>query len=134
MTSLHIFLYQQLRANILKKLLIVEDDNDMLSLMGYLFDESEFEIEESQKPIPIPGIVRLNPSIVVIDCFLDNAQYCNDMCLEMKSNPITKDIPVILYSTSPELKTMAENCGAGAYINKPFVLYYFVKMVRVLAL
>jgi len=117
-----------------KKLLIIEDDINMLNLMGYLFEVSEFEIVESQKPIPIPEIVRLNPSIVVIDCFLDSAQPGEEMCLEMKSDPTTNNIPVILFSSSPHLKTIAHDCGADAFIAKPFELDHFVKVVRELAL
>jgi two-component system response regulator VicR len=102
--------------------------------MGYIFEGTEFEIVESQKPIQIPGIVRLNPDIVAIDCFLDDAQRGDVMCLEMKSDPTTKNIPVILFSSSPDLKTIAHDCGADAYIAKPFELDHFVKMVRELAL
>lgn len=111
----------------LKKLLIIEDDINTPTLMGYIFERSEFDIVESRKPIPIPEIVILNPNIAVIDCFLDDVQSGDEMCVKMKSNPFTKNIPVILLSSSPNLKTIAQHCGADAYITKPFDLDHFVK-------
>jgi DNA-binding response OmpR family regulator len=118
----------------LKKLLIIEDDITTLTLMGYIFEPSEFEIVESRKPIPISEIVILNPNIIVIDCFLDDGESGEEMCVKIKSDSITKNIPVILMSLSPNLKTIAQQWGANTYIAKPFDLDDFMKVVKELAL
>jgi DNA-binding response OmpR family regulator len=114
---------------ILKKILIIENDIDTLNIIGFIFGDSEFEVVESEKEIPIDDIIRLNPNIVLIDHFLEDSKG-SQLCLEIKSNILTNKIPVIRCSTSVHLAQFAHDCYADAFISKPFNMDDIVQLVN----
>ena len=78
-------------------------------------------------------IAVINPNLIIID-FLLLYGLGNELCAEIKNDPGTQHIPVILYSASSLLPKVAEECHADAYISKPFDLNYFLNEVNRLAL
>ncbi len=117
----------------MKKLLVIENDARTLDMIGYIFVHSGFKVVESLKKISVSEIDQLNPNIVVIDYLLSDG-FGSDLCLEIKSNPHTNHLPVILYSASSKIEQVAHDSCADAFIAKPFDLDYFVRMVNNLAL
>jgi DNA-binding response OmpR family regulator len=114
-----------------KKVVIVDDDNailDSLKLMLHFegFDVSTFccraEIikfmEDSEKP-----------HIIVLDMWL-SGEDGREICRELKKNTETKDIPVIIMSASRGLNLSALECGANAFIAKPFEIDEIVKTLH----
>jgi DNA-binding response OmpR family regulator len=114
---------------LLKKLLVIENDMDTLEIVGILLENNDFEVVKSAQKKSIKEIIEINPDIVVIDYLLGDGRG-NELCLEIKTNPLTKQIPVILFSASPNLEKVIENCLADAYIAKPFDLDDFLEMVN----
>ncbi len=117
----------------MKKLLVIENDAGTLDIIGYIFEHSGFKVVESLKKISVTEIDQLSPNIVVIDYLLGDG-FGSDLCLEIKSDPNTNHLPVILYSASSKIAQVAHDSHADAFIAKPFDLDYFVKMVNNLAL
>ena len=116
-----------------KKLLLIENDQDTRDVMGAVLEYNEFEVVESQKKMSLQEIEQINPDIIVIDHLLDDG-FGSDLCLAIKSNPKTKNIPVILYSASYKIEQIALDSGADAFIAKPFDLNNFLQIVNELAL
>jgi DNA-binding response OmpR family regulator len=116
-----------------KKLLIIENDRDTLDVIGVILEDNGFEVVESQKKISLQEIERINADVIVIDHLLDDG-LGSDLCLEIKSNPATKNAPVILYSASYKIEQLAKDNGADAFIAKPFDLDSFLEIVNELAL
>ena len=52
------------------------------------------------------------------------------ICKEIKQNELTKHIPIILISGSPELLTNYEECGAAAIIEKPFAIENVLQVIK----
>jgi CheY-like chemotaxis protein len=44
----------------------------------------------------------------------------SEICRELKDDPATQDIPVIMISASKELRMLAERSGANDFMEKPF--------------
>jgi CheY-like chemotaxis protein len=42
------------------------------------------------------------------------------VCQFLKSQPVTRDIPVIIVSASPDLDKLSKDAGADDFIEKPF--------------
>lgn len=53
----------------------------------------------------------------------------SELCLELKANPETRDIPVIMVSVAADIEKIARDCGAVGYIKKPFDMYEAIDMV-----
>ena len=117
----------------MKKLLIIENDRDTLDVMSVILEDNDFEVVESQKKISLREIERISPDVILIDHLLDDG-FGSDLCLEIKSTPATKNIPVILYSASYKIEQLAHDNYADAFIAKPFDLNNFLQIVNELAL
>lgn len=113
----------------LKKILIIENDLDTLDMIGYLFGDGGYEVVESQVSLPIEKIIEANPDLIILDYWLNDG-YGNDICLDLKTTPGTKDIPIILISASLNLKQIAENCFADECLEKPFNIGDLESLVR----
>jgi DNA-binding response OmpR family regulator len=116
----------------LKKVLIIENDIDTLDVLSIALEYNGYTVVSSETKISLLQIAEINPDIVAIDYKLDDG-YGNDLCLDIKSNPATSRIPVILFSASLHLEKIIENCHADAFLAKPFDLQDFEKTVDDLA-
>jgi DNA-binding response OmpR family regulator len=111
-----------------KKLLIIENDIDTLDIVTIILEDRGFAVFKSETRIPVREIIEIEPDAIVID-YLLTAGYGSDLCLEIKENPLTKQIPVILFSASHNLEKITHDCHADGFIAKPFDLDDFVQMI-----
>jgi len=105
----------------MKKILIIEDDLDTLDVLQVYFLDLGYEVVTYDDKHSIKGVIINRPDIAILDNKLQNG-FGHDLCREIKSNPLTSHIPVILISGYHDLKQLAENSGADAFIAKPFDL------------
>lgn len=105
----------------MKKILIVEDDNDMLELLSIVFRDSGYNVTFSDKALEISTIIGLRPDLIILDIRLKGSPVSgSDLCRELKSNPDTKIIPVILASGEYNLAKIAKECNADMFLAKPY--------------
>ena len=117
----------------MKKLLLIENDQDTRDVMGAVLEYNEFEVVESSKKVSLQEIEAINPSIIIIDHLLDDG-FGSDLCMAIKADPHTKNIPVVLCSASYKIEQIAQDNCADAFIAKPFDLNEFLQIVNELTL
>ena len=117
----------------MKKLLVIEDDPDTLTIIRFLFEDKGFNVSESQNKVPIELIIKNNPNLILLDHVLPDG-FGKEICKEIKANPHTSHIPVILFSTVTGLEKLANEGSADAYIEKPFDINDLEKMVMKMTL
>lgn len=103
----------------MKKIIIIDNDRDTLDILSFLFEDLEFEVFQYTNRIPIGEIIEKNPDIILLDYYLDDC-YGSEICTELKENPMTMHVPIVLLSTSLDLHKIAMDSGADAYLAKPF--------------
>ena len=113
----------------MKKILIIEDDVDTLEVMELIFRDSGYAIIKANRLVPIKEIISITPNLAILDIMLPYG-FGSDICLEIKNDPKSKHIPVILYSASSDLKKLAKASHADAYLEKPFDLNMLLEMVE----
>jgi len=112
----------------MKKILLIEDDPDTSELMGYMLRRLGFEVSFSYDVLPIANILEINPNLIVLDHRLGTG-LGSELCRTLKKNSSTSPIPVMLLSASHDLPEIANNCGANAYLRKPFDISRFERTV-----
>ena len=112
-----------------KKILIIEDDRDTSNILGYFADELNFEVLKAAGIVSISVVEALSPDLILLDHWLGDSLGGN-LCLEIKGNPPTKHIPVIMISAQSSLHTIARACCADGYLAKPFDFKDLQKIVR----
>ncbi|HTD98454.1 MAG TPA: hypothetical protein VK668_04185 [Mucilaginibacter sp.] len=117
----------------MKRLIIIESDTDARQMAVFTFENNGYEVIQSAKEIPVEEIIDLKPHIMVIG-YLVNGTPGNDICLKLKANERSVNIPVILYSAIQDMDTVSKNTCADGVIAKPLELDDFVYLVHRIAL
>lgn len=108
----------------LKKVLIVDDEGDLLKLVKTRLEANGYKVITLDNGKRVMKIVRSEvPDIILLDVVMPGKNGC-DVCMELKADEATRDIPVILFTAHyPEeehLKLNSREIGADDYILKPF--------------
>lgn len=102
-----------------KKILIIDDDRDILELITLILEEKGFDVVASVSGNILDKVLEINPDLILLDDWLEDLNG-HELCCSLKGNPETTHMPVILISASTGLEKLSQDCFADAYIEKPF--------------
>jgi DNA-binding response OmpR family regulator len=105
-----------------KKILAVEDDRDILELYEYIFNEAGYEVSTSATGKDLSTLIdTFHPAVILLDVDLGELNGA-DLCRQLKANPATKALFVVLVSANLNIREIMLRSGADAFIAKPFDL------------
>ena len=112
-------------------MLVVEDDEDMRNFIATNFAETYRVLTAENGVEGLKQLAHHMVTLVVSDWMMpemDGAEFCR----QMRKNPDTSHIPFIMLTakTDDTSKTEGMNCGADAYIEKPFSMKYLEACIR----
>src|ERR1700712_1721317 len=105
----------------MRRILAVDDDNDILEVLQFILEESGYEVETlSDGHYLFDKIKAHTPDLILLDIMLGNMDG-RQLCKDVKAKEETHDIPVILISASHNASTAMNQVGSpDAFIEKPF--------------
>ena len=108
-----------------KHILIVEDEKDLLDTLEYNFKHAGYKVStslEGNKAISL-ATGKNNPDLVILDLMLPDISGL-DVCKEIRSNPVSKNTPVLMLTAKGEEvdRILGFELGADDYLVKPFSL------------
>jgi len=104
-----------------KRILVIEDDEDILELLKIVFRDSGYDMIFSNIDLDTDYINILHPDLVLLDVRLKGASRNGaEICREIKASPLLNKLPVILCSAEYNLAEIAQECHADTYISKPY--------------
>jgi two-component system phosphate regulon response regulator PhoB len=115
------------------KILVIEDDTDIRDTMVYALEDAKYEVVASEDARILKTLHQINPDLILLDNWLSdwksdaNGQQISK---QLKTDPATKHIPVIIVSAVSNVKQIAEAGLADAYLRKPFDLKDLIGMVE----
>jgi len=107
-----------------KRILLVEDNNDFGELLAKLLDRFGYDVIQAGS-----GVAAINqaseqqPDLILMDICLPDMTG-DEITARLKSNPATRDIPVIIITAfqEPSVTNRALDAGAAEILRKPFSL------------
>lgn len=104
------------------KVLIVDDDPDILTLMNMTLTMHGYKVEAIAKwELIDSSIAGFSPDLILLDVSLGGADG-REICKRIKTTDKTRHIPVILFSANVEMEKSMNDCLAQAFISKPYNL------------
>lgn len=105
-----------------KRILIFDDDIDILSICSYILEDQGWEVYTSSHCNNIINTVRgIAPDVILMDNWIpDSGGVIATQTL--KGDPVLKSIPVIYFSANNDIQLLASQAGADTYLEKPFDL------------
>lgn len=103
-----------------KKVLVVDDDEGILDIAKIVLSEKGYEVTILQISKQIYKVVKkIQPDIILLDLWMPHLSG-DVIAKELKKNPETAHIPIILISAVKDIKSVANSVESDAFIGKPF--------------
>jgi len=112
-----------------KKVIVVEDNRDILDLMQYILEDEGYEVISSIDGSVLSNVEQHDPALIILDNSLTTEKGSN-ICRTLKSNPSTAKYPIILVSAMNEIEDIAKECLADACLPKPFDINELIAVVK----
>jgi CheY-like chemotaxis protein len=113
----------------IKRILVIDNDPGILDAMQEVFSYEGYEVvvEEGSGDI-LDMVQKHHPDLLLIDYIL-NGINGGELCHQVKANPVTSHLPVILMSAYPRVLHSLGHYGFDDFIPKPFDLYDLTRRV-----
>jgi DNA-binding response OmpR family regulator len=113
-----------------KKILIVDDNRDILELLKLILEMEGYNVSCLDDGSQLEDtIISYHPDLILLDIMLGPIDG-RDLCRNLKGDPVTNQIPIIMISASHGTLSLAEKqCSADAFIPKPFEIDTLVSNV-----
>ena len=117
----------------MKRILLIEDDTDLFSLVKYNLEKEGFSVAGSHTGKDVPALCRqLNPDLILLDIVLPEVDGW-EICKEIRADSELQAIPIIFLTArgSETDRILGLELGGNDYITKPFSVRELVARVRV---
>ncbi|HEV8084745.1 MAG TPA: response regulator [Chitinophagaceae bacterium] len=114
----------------MKRILVVDDDKDILNILKLMLQMNGFEVMVTPNgDEALSKSLSYSPQLVLLDVFLSGSDG-RDICNILKQNPLTKNIPVVIFSAHSNLPDVLKVCKADDFISKPFDINELVQKIN----
>ena len=116
------------------KLLIVDDHNELRTLLKMTLEYSDYELYEAENgEVALELVQLLKPKVIILDIMMPGTVDGLEVCRRVKSNPDTAETKVILLSAKGQKEDLrnGEKAGADAYFVKPFSPMSLLESIKV---
>jgi DNA-binding response OmpR family regulator len=115
------------------RILVVDDNKDILQVVKIILENHGFEVLASLKgEDSFSNTETFNPQLILLDVFLSSGIDGREICKSLKSNPKTKEIPVIMFSAQTKMEDVLQVCHADDFIAKPFAVKDLISKINYL--
>lgn len=115
-----------------ERILLVDDEPDLLELLRVNLDQAGYEIETAEAGREALACLRRSrPDLVVLDLMLPDMSG-TEICRQIRADPNLSDLPIIMLTAkADELdRVVGLELGADDYVTKPFSPREFTLRVR----
>jgi|SRR5579872_6261566 len=113
-----------------KKILVVDDDSDILEPMSVILKNEGYIVDVSSKGNEtFYKIDKFKPDLIILDILMSGTDG-RTICKKIKQDKRTKDIPVIMMSAHPGVERDSNESGADDFLEKPFDLEDLILTVK----
>lgn len=111
----------------MKKILIVDDDEDILIIVKHVLNAHGFEVLTHPMGTQVDEVVKFyQPDLILLDILLFGKSG-TEICKELKH---VYNLPILLFSADVKKGNLFAACGADGFIQKPFEMDQFVNTVK----
>jgi DNA-binding response OmpR family regulator len=105
-----------------RKIVVIEDERDIVEVISYNLTREGYNVLAVDRGDESINLIRnQSPSLIILDLMLPGMDGLS-VCRQLKSDPLVKDIPVIIISAKGEESdiVIGLEMGADDYLTKPF--------------
>lgn len=103
----------------MKKILVADDDQGIVDVMQIVLEDGGYDVITTMNGKNVRKLCEQSPDMVFLDIWMSGIDG-KIICRELKADPKTRDIPVVMFSANRDTREIAIECGAEDFILKPF--------------
>jgi CheY-like chemotaxis protein len=114
------------------RVLVVDDDPDILDAIRFLLEDEGYAVTTTEKGEYAENLHDGNgglPDLIILDVLLSGKDG-RTICRSLKSRPDTQHIPIIMISAHPDAEAAAYAVGADHFVAKPFDMFDLLELVQ----
>lgn len=116
--------------NGVKKIFIADDDYDILEILELMLKTQGYNVNVSSSASELFEFsAEQMPDLILLDIWMSGIDG-RDICIKLKNNDLTKNIPVLFISANSNIEMIAKECKAEGFIAKPFDMDMLLNKVR----
>jgi CheY-like chemotaxis protein len=108
---------------------MVEDNAAIVKVTTLVLERVGVEVRSADDDSCFAIADEWDPTVILMDAHLPMLDGF-EACLQLKLNPVTAHIPVILVTADHDIDGIAEEVGADDVLTKPFSNKALIEMVR----
>lgn len=114
-----------------RKILVVDDDLDILEIIGLILESEGYEVELMSNGQEIfEHITQFSPDLIILDVMLGNMDG-REICNNIKNTRGTLHIPIIMISATHNMaESLRKNCQPDDFLEKPFDIVSLINKVE----
>lgn len=117
-------------SNPMKRILIVDDNADILELVEMILQRQGFDTVTSKSgEDALKNLQSYSPQLILLDVFLGSTNGV-DICNQIKSDPQSSHISIIMFSAHTAQDIVFNKCTADDFIEKPFDVHHLLKKIN----
>ena len=113
----------------MKKVLVADDDPSILEVISLILEDAGFKAETSVDGEAIYKMEKEYPDLLLLDIWMSGMDG-REICRYLKSQELTRNIPIIMISANKDVAEIARDCGADDFVAKPFDMEYLLATIR----
>lgn len=104
----------------MKRILVVDDNADILDVVRIFLESNGYEVFTiSNGNNVFQDVVDHSPQVILLDVYLRGSNGV-EICNQLKSNPSTRHIPIIMFSALMNDYLILRKCPGDDFVSKPF--------------
>jgi CheY-like chemotaxis protein len=103
----------------MKKIMIADDDPAILDAMELLLVDEGYDVITASDGSSVKKLIEEKPNLLLLDIWM-SGEDGREIAKLLKSQAITRDIPIVLISASKDIDKSARDSGADDFLAKPF--------------
>lgn len=113
----------------MKRILIADDDAAIVDATSLLLQTMGYEVSSTLNGALVSAALQNKPDLLLLDIWMSGIDG-RTICKEIKANPSTFAIPVLMISASRDIRESAMSSGADDFLAKPFELHTLISKIE----
>lgn len=112
-----------------KRIAVFDDDDGILAVCEYILNEDGWDVRTFSECDDVVDIVKtFEPHVIIMDNWIPNVGGI-EATRQLKASAF-RQIPVVYFSANRDVRQLAEQAGAEAFLAKPFDLEALTQLVN----
>ncbi|MBU4538914.1 MAG: response regulator [Weeksellaceae bacterium] len=112
------------------EILVIDDNRDICTLIENILLSEGYDVKSCCNPVEFNEIIgKEKPKLIITDMLMSGFDG-RTLTKDIKNNPETKDIKIMLMSAHPDASKISESIGVDDFLTKPFEINDLVAKVE----